>query len=161
MTGKMTPEKARELRDEVKKGHARHHPQAFAPDPGTLKQRELRFTARPAGQVARAGTLLQGLAGLEVASGPAAQSLSVRYDVRTYTLQGLERALIQQGFELDNSLLLRLKRTFQYYSEETQLRNMRSPERLLKKSHEIFSRAWDHHPHGDHDDTPPDLRQDR
>jgi hypothetical protein len=47
------------------------------------------------------------------------------------------------------------------YAEETQLRNMRMPERLIKKSHEVYSRAWDHHLHGDHDDTPPDMRQDR
>lgn len=161
MTGRMTPEKARELRDEVKKGHPRHHPQPFAPDPGTLKRRELCFAARPHDQVARAGRLLQGLEGLEVASGPTPRRLSICYDVRNYTLQGLERALIQQGFELEGGLFFRLKRTLQYYAEETQLRNMRGPERLLKKSHEIFSRAWDHHPHGDHDDTPPDLRQNR
>ncbi|MBK6639418.1 MAG: hypothetical protein IPG34_18360 [Rhodocyclaceae bacterium] len=98
---------------------------------------------------------------MEVALGPKPNSLSVMYDLRNYTLQGLERALIQQGFTLSDTLYLRLRRAVLYYSEETQLRNMRMPERLLKKSHEIYSRAWDKHPHGDHDDTPPDLRQDR
>ena len=161
MTGKMTPEKARELRDEVRKGHPRHHPAPYAPQPETQKRRQLLFSAVPPDQASQAGSLLKSLEGMEVALGPKPNSLSVMYDLRNYTLQGLERALIQQGFTLSDTLYLRLRRAVLYYSEETQLRNMRMPERLLKKSHEIYSRAWDKHPHGDHDDTPPDLRQDR
>jgi len=48
-----------------------------------------------------------------------------------------------------------------YFCEETQMRNMRVPERLIKKSHLVYSKAWEHHPHGDRDDTPAELRQDR
>ncbi len=161
MSGKMTPEKARALRDEVRKGHPRHHPEPYAPQPETQKKRELLFDAGTPGQAERAGALLEGLESMEVAVGPKPNCLSVMYDVRNYTLQGLERALIQQGFTLRNTLYLRLVRAVLYYSEETQLRNMRMPERLIKKSHEIYSRAWDHQLHGDHDETPPDLRQDR
>jgi hypothetical protein len=49
----------------------------------------------------------------------------------------------------------KLMRTVVYFCEETQMRNMRVPERLIKKSHEVYSKAWEHHPHGDHDETPP------
>jgi hypothetical protein len=45
-----------------------------------------------------------------------------------------------------------------YFCEDTQMRNLRQPERLIKKSNEIYVKAWQHHPHGDHDDTPAELR---
>ncbi len=171
----MSPEKARELRDEVRKGHPRCHPETLeklAPQPGTQKQREIRFVDNDAPgkgqgqgaaeQAARARVLLTGLEELTVAPGKhGAHTLTVCYDVRNYTLQGLEHALIRQGFALESGWYWRLTRAVLYFSEETQLRNMRSPERLLKKSHEVFSRAWDKHPHGDHDETPPELRQEK
>ncbi len=40
---RMTPEKARELRDEKRDGKPRQRPAAFVPQPGTRKHRELRF----------------------------------------------------------------------------------------------------------------------
>lgn len=47
-----------------------------------------------------------------------------------------------------------------YYVEETQLHNLDAPERPLKKSqHEAYTHAWERHPHGDHDDTPPEWRE--
>ncbi len=47
-----------------------------------------------------------------------------------------------------------------YYVEETQLHNLDAPDRLLKKSqHEAYTHAWERHPHGDHDDTPPEWRE--
>ncbi|HLA33719.1 MAG TPA: hypothetical protein VJ001_02515 [Rhodocyclaceae bacterium] len=154
---KMTPAKARELRD----GGARHRPSPFSRQSGTRKHRELRFATQPPHQVDQARKLLAGLEGLEVDDGLAPRSLSIWYEIGDYTLQGLEAALRQQGFKLDNGVFCRLARVIVYYCEETQLRNMRVPERLIKKSHEVYSKAWEHHPHGDHDDTPPELRQDR
>jgi hypothetical protein len=155
MSGKMTPEKARELRD----GHSRHRPSPFAPQPGTRKHRELRFDHIRPEQVDQARKLLAGLEGIEVDAGPEPHSLSLCYELRDYTLEGLETALTKQGFHLDNSIFSKLTRAVVYYCEETQLRNMRVPERLIKKSHEVYSKAWEHHPHGDHDDTPPELRK--
>ena len=32
-------------------------------------------------------------------------------------------------------------------------------ERLIKQSNEVYIQAWDHHVHGDHDDTPLELRE--
>lgn len=157
MTGKMTPEKARELRD----GHVRHRPAPFAPQPGTHKHRELHFDPSRPEQAAEARRLLSGLDGMEVADGRKPHCLSIWYELRDYNLRGLEAALTRQGFQLDNTIYVRLLRAVVYYCEETQQRNMRVPERLIKKSHEVYSKAWEHHPHGDHDDTPPELRQDR
>ena len=46
-----------------------------------------------------------------------------------------------------------------YYVEDTQLHNIGAPEKRLKRSaSEAYVKAWEHHPHGDHDDTPPEWR---
>lgn len=157
-TGKMTPEKARALRDEAR-GHARLP--MFDPHPGSGKHREIHFDhARPE-QLEQARLMLSDLPGLSVEPGHAAHALSVTYDITEYTLQGLETALIRQGFHLDNSIVHQLGRAVIYFCEDTQLRNLRQPERLIKKSHEVYSKVWEHHPHGDHDDTPVDLRDER
>jgi hypothetical protein len=153
----MNPEKARELRD----GHSRPRPRPFLPQPDTYKTRQLRFDARHPGEVGRAVNLLSGLPGMLVAPGETALSLSISYDLGEYTLEGLEAGLVAQEFHLDNSIIRRIQRALTHFSEETQLRNMRVPERLIKKSQQIYSKAWDKHLHGDHDNTPPDLRQDR
>ena len=159
MHGKMTPEKARALRDEVVKGHHRRHPSVFVPQPGTLKHRVLRLDPGHAEHLHTVRQLLEGLQGLVVADGPHAHSLTIWYEVTEFTLSGLEKALARQGINLDPRFHARLTRMLIGYCEETQLRNMRVPERLIKKSHEVYSRAWEHHPHGDHDDTPADLRK--
>lgn len=153
----MSPEKARQLRD----GGSRLRPSPFAPQPGTRKHREIRFDLLHQPDVDRARELLHGLEDLEIDSGLAPCSLSVWYDLRNYTLEGLETALRKQGLHLSDGIFCKLQHAVVYFAEETQLRNMRGPERLLKKSNAIYSKAWDRHPHGDHDETPPDLRQDR
>ena len=153
----MNPEQARALRD----GHSRPLPTPFLPQPDTLKRRELHFDGAFPTQIPRATELLSGLTGLHVESGSSATSLTVRYDLREYTLEGLEAAMVAQGFHFDQSFVRRIVRAVIHFNEETQLRNMRVPERLIKKSQQVYSKAWDKHLHGDHDDTPPDMRQDR
>jgi hypothetical protein len=154
----MDVERARRLRDK-ERGLHRAHP--LVPQTGTRKHRELRFDKLRPWQVEQAQALLQGLDRIVVEPGVLANSVSVWYEVTDYTLEGLESSLIAQGFHLENTLYCKLIRALVYFCEDTQLRNLRQPERLLKKSNEIYSKAWEHHPHGDHDDTPPELRQDR
>jgi hypothetical protein len=154
---RLNPERARLLRD---KERGLHRPHALAIQSGTRKHREIRFGKLPPGQVARALELLARLERFEVAPGLGEYSVSVWYDIDDYTMESLEDALRQQGFHLDNTLYSKLIRALVYYCEETQLRNMHGPQRLIKQSHQVYSKAWDHHPHGDHDDTPPELRQD-
>jgi hypothetical protein len=132
---------------------------AFARQPGSVKHRELRFSKFPPGQADRAHKLLTGLDGLDVQPGPRANTILVRYEVTDYTFEGLENALICQGFHLDNTVYSKILRAIVYYCEDTQLHNLRSPERLIKKSNEVYSKVWDHHLHGDHDETPPELRE--
>ena len=132
---------------------------ASSPASVTAKERLLRFAKLGSGQVEQARQLLAGLEGMEVS--PAAHGLKVRYEITDYTLEGIEKALVSQGFQLETSLYSKILRNLVYFCEETQLRNMRMPERLIKKSNEIYVKAWEHHAHGDHDDTPLELREDK
>lgn len=154
----MDVEHARKLRDK-ERGLHRAHP--LVPQTGRRKHRELRFCKLRPWQVEQALAILQSVEGLIVAAGETSNSISVWYDVTDHTMERLETALVAQGFHLDSSLYCKLIRALVYFCEETQLRNLSQPERLLKKSNEIYSKAWEHHPHGDHDDTPQELRQDR
>jgi hypothetical protein len=155
---RLNPERARHIRDR-ERGLQRPHP--LLPQTGSRKHREIRFTKLPPGQVERAWALLARLDGLDLAAGSLPTSIAVWYEIADHTLDELENALCHEGFHLENTLYAKLIRALVFYAEDTQLRNMRSPQRLIKKSHEVYSKAWEHHPHGDHDETPPDLRVDR
>lgn len=134
-------------------------PQGHGHTHDTAKEREIRFNVTPPGQAQQALRLLAGMEGLSVVPAGSPEALTVRYDIADFTFQGLESALAAQGFHLDNSLYTKLVRAVVYFCEETQLRNLRSPERLIKKSNEIYVKAYEHHPHGDHDEMPPELRE--
>lgn len=154
----MNPERARQLRDAVR--HRSHRGQGFVRQYGSDKRRWLRFDALHPEQAEQVRALLDGIDGLAVLSVGTA-CLEVRYDLSDYTLAGLENALISQGYCFRHSLYRRIERALIHFWEETQLRNMRMPQRLLKKSNEVYVKAWEHHPHGDHDETPVELREER
>ncbi len=155
---RLNPEQARLIRD---KERGLHRPHALLPQTGTRKHREIRFAKLPPHQIERAYMLLARLEKLELAPGQLTNSLSVWYDIADYTMEGLEAALRHEGFHLDTALYAKLIRAIVYYAEDTQLRNMHGPQRLIKQSHEVYCKAWENHPHGDHDETPPELRLDR
>lgn len=135
-------------------------PHPLAPQAGTRKHREIRFCKlKQDQQVADAIALLSTLPQLEVAPGSLPNGVSVWYEISDHCMEGLEKLLEDRGFHLENTLYCKLIRALVYFTEETQRRNMVQPERLIKKSHEVYSQAWEHHPHGDHDETPPELRE--
>jgi hypothetical protein len=124
------------------------------------KRRELVFANEPAGQIEQAYVLLDGLPNCEVERSHKPNTLVVGYSLENYTLEGLDRALAEQGFVLDNSLLHRIGRQVVYYCEDTEIHNMGVPDHPTKKrEEEIFIQAYDHQLHGDHDDTPPESRK--
>jgi hypothetical protein len=137
-------------------GRNHDHPVAGA---GLDKQREIRFARMPPGQVGQALESLRMLKGVVVTRGEREASLVVRYSIVDYSLEILESLLRDAGFHLDNSLYAKLVRALVYFCEETQRHNLESPERLIKKSNEVYIKVYDQHPHGDHDDTPPELRE--
>lgn len=121
------------------------------------KDREIVFHALPPGQAERALVLLQGLDGLAVAVAADGNRLLVRYHVCEYTLEGLETALMTEGFHLDNSLLSKLKRSLAYFCESVQRRNVVANEPDIK-SQQAFMKVYERHLHGDRDDTPEEWR---
>lgn len=143
-------------RDEASGAHSH-----ISPQPGSIKRREIRFTKMPPDQAEKAADLLAGMELLQVALGTRERCLTVSYDLVDYTYEGLERALRNLGYHLDNSLYCKIVRAVVYFTEETQLKNIKEPARLIKKSNEVYIKAYQHHPHGDHDDTPIELREDR
>ncbi|HJV28488.1 MAG TPA: hypothetical protein VJ673_22610 [Aromatoleum sp.] len=136
-------------------GRHHDHPVAAA---GLRKEREIRFAPWPPGQLERAIVSLGILRGLSVERTARLHVLCVSYSVLDYSLETLENALSDAGFHLENTLYARLMRAIVYFCEETQRHNLESPERLIKKSNEVYIQAYDHHLHGDHDDTPPEIR---
>lgn len=123
------------------------------------KSRDIDFAPFPPAQVPEATVCLQQVEAVDVAPKAEKQAVHVDYDLRQHTLQELEDKLCDEGFHLDNALLCKLKRALVHYAEETQLRNLDAPERLVKKPHEAYARVWDKHLHGDHDDTPAEWRE--
>lgn len=119
----------------------------------------LRFAPAPAGQASRALAWLQEQPFLRAEAMRQDDALLVTYDLAHYSLLSIEQALAVQGFVLDDSLISRLKRSLTHFCEETQRRNAQSPQRLIKQSNQVYVKAWEHHPHGDHDETPPELRE--
>jgi hypothetical protein len=128
--------------------------------PAPEKSREIRFSALPPGQTEDALKALCLFKGLHVAPVPGTQRrLRVRYSILDYSLEMLENALRQAGYHLDNTLYSKLVRALVYFCEETERHNLLSPERLIKQSNEVYIQAYEQHPHGDHDETPVDLRE--
>lgn len=123
------------------------------------KQRDIVFSADPPGQVERAYQFLSGMAGCKVEYGDSANTLRVRYNLHDYTLEGLEGSLTEEGFQLDHSMLHSIGRKVIYYCEDTVCHNLDIPAYPTKKNERtVFVKAYDQVSHGDHDDTPPELR---
>ena len=125
------------------------------------KERNVMFSRFPPGQVPEAADFLQRLDDEnEVAPRIERRAVGVAYDLRRHCLAELEGTLEDRGFHLDTTLMSKMMRALIYYVEETQLHNLDAPDKPLKKSQsEAYTQAWERHPHGDHDDTPPEWRE--
>ncbi len=131
-------------------------------DPFELdKQREIVFSTEPPGQLERALPVLHGLQNCKVEIVDD-HTLRVSYNLHDYTLEGLETALTEEGFLLDHSMLNNIGRKIIYYCEDTACHNMDIPTHPTKKNErDVFVKAYDQTPHGDHDDLPPELRENK
>jgi hypothetical protein len=135
-------------------------PKNISPEP--LCDHDLFFAAEPAGQLERALSLLGGLENLQVEKSAEPNRLHISYSLRDYSLEGLEAALKNAGFCFKENLLNKLSRKLIYYCEEVQYHNLNTPEHLTKSNTPvIFAKLYENHPHGDHDDTPKELRENK
>lgn len=121
------------------------------------KVRQISFASLPAGQAKEALILLHDLPHLVVQGTVGETGLMIRYELPFYTLEKIEFALVDQGFHLDQSLLNKLRRALIHYFETMQCQNMSQPEQS-ERSRRIFAQVYEHHAHGDHDDTPTEWR---
>lgn len=124
------------------------------------KERVLVFAEDPPNQLFAAYILLVGLENFHVEMGPQPNSLLVRYSIQNYSMEALEKALAREGFRLKYGLLDTLKKPLIHYCEDVQYHNLKTPEpRTKNNAQEIFVKAYELHPHGNHDDTPKELRE--
>jgi len=124
------------------------------------KERLLFFSKEPANQLFSVYLLLVGLDNFHVEMGPYPNSLLIRYSIEHYSLEALEKALVREGFRLQDNLLSKIKKQMIHYCEDVQYHNLKTPEpRTKNNSQEIFVKAYELHPHGNHDDTPKELRE--
>lgn len=125
------------------------------------KHREIVFAKFPPDQVPVAADDLQRMQEIAVQAILDKRAVGIDYQLTDHTLAEIESHLVDQGFHLDNTLMNKLKRALIHYIEETQLHNLDAPEKLTKQvaQDEAYVHAWEHRPHGDHDDTPPEWRE--
>lgn len=124
------------------------------------KHREIVFAKFPPDQPPEAAGTLAQLADVEAAPLIEKRAVGVDYELTQHTLQELEDHLEDQGYHLDNTLMNKLVRALVHYVEDTQLHNLGAPEKRIKRSaQQAYVQAWGQHPHGDHDDTPPEWRE--
>jgi len=83
-----------------------------------IKDREIRFKLSTQDQARKAEQLLKDVPGVEPIEATTSSSLRIRYSVEDLTLQMIEAALREVGFDLDDGLLNRLKRAVFSYCED-------------------------------------------
>ncbi|MCL2656589.1 MAG: hypothetical protein FWD62_04040 [Betaproteobacteria bacterium] len=143
-------------RDKTYQLAGRHHELSGASE-ALYKRRELHFRGLPPDQTRLMLSQLNAASGIEahIAMG----GLQVGYSLADHSFEEIETLLEHAGFPLDRSLYGRFRRALIRHAEAIQRRNASSPARLIKETHAVYVKAWERHPHGDHDDTPPDLRE--
>ena len=125
-----------------------------------IKTREIHFcNVDPTASEARdALGLLLGAHGISDIRTLADDCIEVSYDLRQITLQALEGALQEVGFHLDNNLLMKMKRSLFYYTEETQLMNLGHHHDQASSTLDIFVNCYQQRQHGCRDPRPEYLR---
>lgn len=83
-----------------------------------IKNRVIRFKLSTPDQASKAEQLLAGLPGIHHTEVKDQQSLQIRYNVEELTLQMIESALREVGFDLNDDIITNLKRAVFSYCEE-------------------------------------------
>lgn len=122
------------------------------------RQHEIIFFALPEQQAIEAAHYLATLPGITVRVFPGENRIAVHYALPAHTLEEIEQRLSQAGFHLDESIMSKIKRALAHYCEDIAISNLEIPEHNIKNK-DIYAKVWSNHPHGDHDDTPEELRR--
>jgi hypothetical protein len=84
----------------------------------TIKNREIRFKLSTPDQAKKAEQLLSDVPGIEYIEAVTPCCMNIRYNVEELTLQMIESALREVGFDLEDGLVIRLKRAVFSYCED-------------------------------------------
>ncbi len=124
------------------------------------KTRELAFADAPSSQMEQAYLLLSGMENLKVERGHQENSLIIHYSLEHYTHEGLQNALIKEGFQFKENLLDKIHKHMVHYCEDVQYHNLSTPEHATKKNEsEVFALVHEQHTHNPHDEKPKDVRE--
>ncbi len=124
------------------------------------KTRELFFSEEPFCQLEQAYLLLSSMENMKVERGSQPNSLIIHYSLEHYTHEGLEQALLKEGFHFKEGFFDKVIKQVVHYCEDVQYHNLSTPEHPTKKNEsEVFAQVYDAHPHGNHDAPPKDLRE--
>lgn len=110
-------------------------------------------------QASSAAGWLKGVAGIEFVRQTSPLAVEVVYDLRWVTLECIERALVELGYHLDNSLLCKLKRALFHYTEETQRENLAITQECQIPQQDVFINRYQHLHHGCRDSRPEYWRE--
>jgi hypothetical protein len=83
-----------------------------------IKNREIRFKLSTPDQAKKAAQLLTDVAGIERIEATAPDCLHIQYSVEALTLQMIESALREVGFDLEDGIITRVKRAVYSYCED-------------------------------------------
>ncbi|MEQ6291645.1 hypothetical protein ACFPAG_13620 [Vogesella sp. GCM10023246] len=111
-------------------------------------------------QVERAALFLRQQFGLQVLALPQQSRLVLHYQLPQHSLAQLLPALAAAGIPLAGSWWQRAHCRLIGYSEQVQLDNLDDTPGSARVR-EVFCQLYQQHPHGDHDDTPEELRLER
>lgn len=123
-----------------------------------IKIREIRFTryglnqTNDQGHIDQANKALRSLAdvnGIEEMTVTTTNVLQISYDVRLLTLQMLESALVEVGFNLDLSITTQIKRSLFAYCEEAQRSSLGLEQSKTENSSISLSDSGAHDPRPD------------
>jgi len=124
------------------------------------KHREIVFqTVQPAATPAHSAALVVAhLRGVLHAEPAHRLRLRVGYDLSIICLQDIELHLVDRGFHLDNSLMVKLRRALFYYSEDTLRANFGTSAGRRHHTDNVFVRQYERREHGCRDQRPEHWR---
>lgn len=127
----------------------------------TKRFREIHFMPlhpEPA-QAQSAMLLLSDVKGIDHLELVATTKLSIGYDLKHISLSIIEQALIDVGFHLDNTLLIKIKRALYYYTEDVSRENMGYSTKGSNSTQQIFINRYQRLKHGCRDQRPDHWRR--
>ncbi|RXZ45658.1 hypothetical protein [Crenobacter cavernae] len=105
--------------------------------------------------VATAAAVLNALEGVSARALPDRPAILLSYTLPEHTLADLVGQLVASGFHPIDGPLEKLRLALIAYGEDVQRHNFDAPV-IAVKPRDAFSRIYQHHPHGDADETTPE-----